>query len=94
MNCGFVRENARHQTFPYKVTSIETTGPPTKDRKKRKEDVLVRDLQSNFPEAGEPRKGAWAELTHHSPFPRGTRGSFILVFSFMYSILELTLSIV
>lgn len=51
--------------------------------------MLVRDLQSNFPEAGEPRKGAWAELTHHSPFPRGTRGSFILVFSFMYSILEL-----
>lgn len=39
MNCGFVRENARHQTFPYKVTLIETTGPPTKGLKKREKKV-------------------------------------------------------
>lgn len=47
----------------------------------RKEGVLVRDLQSNFPEAGELRKGAWAELTHHSRLPRCTRGSFIFLVS-------------
>lgn len=35
--------------------------------------MLVReDLQSNFPEAGEPRKGAWAELTHHLLSTRST----------------------